>query len=66
MRAVATGRVEIRLGRDAIQPEPDRSRPGIWKTDDPELSSRLRRSFEGLPGRLVDLDLDVDADPVCR
>ena len=30
----------------------------VWKTDDPELTARLRRSFEGPPARLVDLDLE--------
>ena len=33
----------------------------VWKTDDPELTRRLRRSFEGPPHRRVRLDLDVRA-----
>ncbi len=33
----------------------------VWKTDDPELTRRLRRSFEGAPGRKVDLDITVVA-----
>ena len=33
----------------------------MWKTDDPELSRRLRRSFEGPPSRMVGLDIDVRA-----
>lgn len=35
---------------------------GVWKTDDPRLTARLRRSFQGPPSRLVDLDLDVLAE----
>jgi putative protease len=33
----------------------------VWKTDDPELTRRLRRSFEGPPSRKVDLDIAVVA-----
>ncbi len=33
----------------------------VWKTDDPELTRRLRRSFEGPPARKVQLDLNVRA-----
>jgi putative protease len=38
-------------------------RPGqrVWKTDDPELTSRLRKSFEGGPKRTVVLDLRLRA-----
>ncbi len=38
-------------------------RPGqrVWKTDDPELTRRLRQSFEGPPRRKVGLDLAVRA-----
>ena len=31
----------------------------VWKTDDPELTRRLRRSFEGPPSRKVELDIEV-------
>jgi putative protease len=57
-----SGFVELRFGRTSIDLE--RLRPGqaVWKTDDPELTDRLRRSFEGSPSRLVDLDLTVVAD----
>jgi putative protease len=33
----------------------------LWKTDDPELSRHLRKTFEGPPKRRVDLDLRVRA-----
>ena len=48
------GRNDIDLGK---------IRPGqsIWKTDDPELSKRLRKSFEGPPRRLRPLDFAVRA-----
>ncbi len=54
--------VELRFGRDDI--DLTRLHPGqrLWKTDDPELTTRLRRSFEGPPGRLIELDLDVRAE----
>jgi putative protease len=33
----------------------------VWKTDDPELTKRVRSTFEGPPHRLVDLDLTIRA-----
>ena len=33
----------------------------LWKTDDPELSRRLRKTFEGGPKRAMDLDVRVRA-----
>ncbi len=56
------GRVALRFGRGSIdvrQIEPGQS---VWKTDDPELSARLRRSFEGPPARLVEVDMRVHAE----
>ena len=48
------GRNDVDLGK---------IRPGqsIWKTDDPELSRRLRRTFEGPPRRLRPMDIAVRA-----
>ncbi|MFO0889530.1 MAG: DUF3656 domain-containing protein [Isosphaeraceae bacterium] len=57
----AAGTVEIRFGRDDIDLSRLHRGQRLWKTDDPELTSRLRRTFEGLPSRLVDLDLEVRA-----
>ena len=44
---VASGRVELAFARGAI--DLARVRPGqaVWKTDDPEVTSRLRKSFIG-------------------
>ncbi len=54
--------VELRFGRGSV--DLDQIQPGqsLWKTDDPELTAQLRRSFEGPPLRLVDLDLEVHAE----
>ncbi|MGB6041810.1 MAG: U32 family peptidase, partial [Pirellulales bacterium] len=54
--------VELTFGRDAI--DFARLYPGqqIWKTDDPRLTSRLRKTFAGSkPLRRVPLDLEVRA-----
>jgi putative protease len=55
------GRVELRLGRDALDLARLHIGQGVWKTDDPELTARLRRTFEGPPERLVGLDFAVRA-----
>ena len=57
-----SGRAELRFGRIAIDLGRLQLGQGVWKTDDPQLSERLRRSFEGSPARLVDLDLEVHAE----
>ncbi|MFI5455476.1 MAG: DUF3656 domain-containing protein [Isosphaerales bacterium] len=59
--AESSGRVELRLGRGAVNLNDLVIGQRVWKTDDPELSRRLRRSFEGPPTRKVDLDLRVVA-----
>ena len=56
-----TGRVELRFGREAIDLRELEVGQQVWKTDDPELTRRLRRSFEGPPNRKVMLDLEVVA-----
>jgi U32 family peptidase len=59
--ALATGSVELRFGRgdiDLLALEPGQR---VWKTDDPELTRRLRRSFEGPPARKVELDIEIRA-----
>jgi putative protease len=55
------GRVELRFGREAIDVRSLEAGQKVWKTDDPELTRRLRRSFEGAPNRKVLLDLLVVA-----
>ncbi len=54
--------VELGFGRGAI--DLARLTPGqqIWKTDDPQLTARLRKTFSGQhPQRRVPVDLDVQA-----
>jgi U32 family peptidase len=57
----ATGSLELRFGRGDIDLLALEEGQRIWKTDDPELSRRLRRSFEGPPTRKVELDIEVRA-----
>jgi U32 family peptidase len=57
----AINRVELRFGREAIDLRVIEPGQQVWKTDDPELTRRLRRSFEGPPIRKVMLDLEVIA-----
>jgi putative protease len=56
-----TGLVELRFGREAIDLRRIAIGQRVWKTDDPELTRRLRRTFEGPPGRHVGLDIEVVA-----
>ncbi len=64
----ATGPLELRFGRGDIDLQALERGQRVWKTDDPELTRRLRRSFEGPPARKVDLDVVVRAivgEPLC-
>ncbi len=56
---ISSGPAELRFGRDDI--DLGKLRPGqkVWKTDDPELTRRLRKTFEGPSHRRVDLDFHV-------
>ncbi len=56
-----SGRVELRFGRESIHTRRLAVGQAVWKTDDPELTRRLRRSYEGPPNRKVDLDVEVVA-----
>jgi U32 family peptidase len=59
-----SGLIEISFARDAI--EVDRLRPGqkLWKTDDPHLARRWRKTYAaGQPRRRVAVDLTVEAAP---
>jgi len=42
---VSSGRVEITFGRDALDLAEVKVGQRVWKTDDPELTARLRKSF---------------------
>ncbi len=56
-----SGPVELRFGRESIDLRAIDRGQRVWKTDDPELTRRLRRTFEGPPHRKVDLDIEVTA-----
>jgi putative protease len=56
-----TGPLELRFGHGDIDLAALEKGQRVWKTDDPELSRRLRRSFEGPPSRKVELDIEVRA-----
>jgi len=59
---VSSGLVELSFGRDSI--DLSQLHPGqlIWKTDDPQLTSRLRKTFTSAdPLRRVPLDVEVKA-----
>jgi len=59
---VAEGLVELSFGRGAV--DLDTLRPGlkVWKTDDPQLTRRLRKTYAAArAGRRVPLDLTVEA-----
>jgi putative protease len=58
---LSSDRIELRFGRDAIDLGRLRVGQRLWKTDDPELTTRLRQSYQGPPSRLVDLDFEVQA-----
>ena len=62
VKEVAGGPVELAFGRDAL--DFDRLQPGqeLWKTDDPQIDRRLRKTFAGgRAQRRVPLDLTVEA-----
>jgi len=58
---LSAGPAEVRFGRRDVDLRQVRPGQGVWKTDDPELTRRLRSTFEGPPRRTVDLDLHVSA-----
>ena len=57
-----SGIVELTFGRDAIHFENLWPGQQVWKTDDPKLTGRLRKTFTGAdPLRRVAVDLRVEA-----
>jgi putative protease len=59
---VSTGLVELAFGRNDLDLAEIAPGDRIWKTDDPELTRRLRRTFAGPdPQRQVGLDVSVRA-----
>lgn len=57
------GLADLRFGRGDVDLKRVRTGQRVWKTDDPELSRRLRKTFEGPPSRTVRLDVRVDGAP---
>ncbi len=56
------GQVELAFGHGAIDLRQVRLGQKVWKTNDPELTRRLRKSYQGeQPRRRVPLDLVVEA-----
>jgi putative protease len=61
---VTGGRVELAFGRDALDVSLLKPGQAVWKTDDPQLTARLRRSFAGdRPRWRRPVDLHVTAAP---
>jgi putative protease len=61
---VTGGRVELAFGRDAVDLAAIAPGQAVWKTDDPQLTARLRRTFTGdLPLRRQPIDVHVRAAP---
>ncbi len=58
----ASGRVTLEFARESLDLSRLQIGQAVWKTDDPELTARLRRSYTSAdPVRRVDLDLQVTA-----
>jgi len=58
---LSAGPAEIGFGRRDLDARRVRAGQRVWKTDDPELTSRLRQTFEGAPRRKVALDVALRA-----
>jgi U32 family peptidase len=58
---LSAGPVELGFGRRDLDLRQVRPGQRIWKTDDPELTRRLRQSFEGAPQRKVGLTIAIKA-----
>ena len=59
---VTAGRVELAFGRDALDLDVIRTGQIVWKTDDPQLTSRLRKTFSSdTPLRRQPVDMHVTA-----
>jgi len=65
---LSAGPAELRFGQRDLDPRQIRPGQRVWKTDDPELTRRLRKTFEGPERRKVELDIAVRAvvgEPLC-
>lgn len=61
VQGVSAGQAELRFGQRDLDVRKVHPGQRVWKTDDPELTRRLRKTFDGPPHRTVDLDLAVTA-----
>jgi len=61
--AVAAGRVELAFGHGAVDLAAVRPGQTVWKTDDPQLTARLRKSFAGESRRRQPVDLHATVAP---
>ena len=61
LEEAAAGVVELAFAREAIDMQKIRPGQGIWKTHDPRLERRLRKTFDGRGRRSVSVDVDVEA-----
>ncbi len=60
VESVAVGAAEVRMQRGSIVGHDLKPGLKVWKTDDPKLTKRLRRSFETAdPQKRVDIDLHL-------
>ncbi len=62
LEPVTSGRVELAFGRDAVDLDAIKLDQAVWKTDDPQLTARLRKTFTAdAPLRRQPVDLHVTA-----
>ncbi len=60
--AISSGRATLEFARNALDLSLIHEGQSVWKTDDPELTARLRQSFTSAdPIRRVDVDMQVRA-----
>ncbi len=59
---INSGIIDLEFGRESIDMEQIVVGQGVWKTDDPQLNARLRKSFTGAdPQRRLPVDFEVRA-----
>jgi U32 family peptidase len=63
IEAAAGGDLELAFGNDKLDLKSVKPRQQVWKTDDPQLDRRLRKTYSGSKsGRRVPLDLVVEGE----
>ncbi len=59
---VSSGVIDLEFGRESIDLALIYAGQGVWKTDDPQLNARLRKTFTGAdPQRRLPVDFEVRA-----